>query len=151
MTNKRWPRGSAKNVLLFVKCILLRWLGCNPLASIKTFLSRTKFNQQRSTGPSHNRQPPAWKSSRTLALNSLTKIKVKMTSLDVNYAEAPLYDRPTWHWSSNNDIKITHQYRYKIKAAWAAFIIKGSLFNESLEWTRAPWGSHHWVWGHHFY
>jgi hypothetical protein len=26
-------------------------LGSNPLASIKTFLSRTKFNQQRSTDP----------------------------------------------------------------------------------------------------
>ncbi|WP_445781313.1 hypothetical protein, partial [Shewanella sp.] len=56
MTNKRCPQGSAKNVLLFVeRCFtnkeLLRWLGFNPFASIKTFLTRTKFNQQRSTGP----------------------------------------------------------------------------------------------------
>ena len=52
MTNKRCPQGSAKNVLLFVEQILLRWLGYNPFASINTFLTRTKFNQQRSTGPS---------------------------------------------------------------------------------------------------
>ncbi|WP_445780192.1 hypothetical protein [Shewanella sp.] len=60
MTNKRCPQGSAKNVLLFVEqCFtnkeLLRWLGFNPFASIKTFLTRTKFNQQRSTGPSKKR------------------------------------------------------------------------------------------------
>ncbi|GGB52511.1 hypothetical protein GCM10011607_11320 [Shewanella inventionis] len=51
MANKRCPTGSAKNVLLFVEWILLRWLGITPFASIKTFLTRTKFNQQRSTAP----------------------------------------------------------------------------------------------------
>jgi len=53
MTNKCCPKGSAKNVLLFVERILLRFLGSNPLASIKTFLSRTTFNQQSSTDPRH--------------------------------------------------------------------------------------------------
>ncbi|MEZ8424425.1 riboflavin synthase, partial [Vibrio splendidus] len=51
MTSKRCPKGSAKNVLLFVEGDLLRMLGYFPLAAIKTLLSRTKFNRERSTRP----------------------------------------------------------------------------------------------------
>ncbi|CAK1738137.1 hypothetical protein VCRA2116O30_20219 [Vibrio crassostreae] len=51
MTSKRCPKGSAKSVLLFVEGDLLRMLGYFPLAAIKTLLSRTKFNHERSTRP----------------------------------------------------------------------------------------------------
>jgi len=51
MTNKYRPKGSAKNVLLFVECFLLRKLGVNTFASNKTLLNIAKFNQKRSTVP----------------------------------------------------------------------------------------------------
>ncbi len=79
MTNKRCPQGSAKNVLLFVEQILLRWLGFNPFASIKTFLTRTKFNQQRSTDPSIQARYYRAASIMALAISSATEPVVRFS------------------------------------------------------------------------